>query len=61
MESKEMPAGFGFYLNQNAAAMHRYAQLSNAEKQALLNRAQCATNKDEMHAIVASLANGILS
>ena len=61
MQQNDVPAGFGFYLNQNSAAMNRYAQLSNAEKQAILDRAQCATNKEEMYALVASLANGILS
>lgn len=55
---QDVPAGFGFYLNQNTAAMNRYAQLSNAEKQAILDRAQCATNKEEMYALVACLANG---
>ncbi len=61
MPQNDVPVGFGFYLNQNTAAMNRYAQLSHTEKQAILDRAQCATNKEEMYALVASLANGILS
>ena len=61
MEQNQIPVGFGYYLNQNTAAMNRYAQLSVTEKQAFLNRAQCATNKEEMYALVASLANGVLS
>ena len=61
MQQNDVPVGFGFYLNQNTAAMNRYAQLSEGEKQAILDRAQCATNKEEMYAIVASLANGMLS
>ena len=61
MQQNDVPVGFGFYLNQNTAAMNRYAQLSEGEKQAILDRAQFATNKEEMYAIVASLANGMLS
>ncbi len=59
MSQNHAPDGFGFYLNQNTAAMNRYAQLSQQEKQAFIDRARCATNKDEMYALVASLANGL--
>ena len=59
MPKNELPVGFGYYLNQNTAAMSRYSLLSEKEKQAYLNRAQCASSKEEMYALVASLANGL--
>ena len=58
MEHKEAPLGFGFYLNQNTAAMNRYAQLSESEKDALLQKAQHAESRAEMYTLVANIANG---
>ena len=58
MDFKEVPIGFGFVLNQNTAAMNRYAQLSQAQKQEILNKAHNVRSEREMYSLVASLANG---
>lgn len=58
MEFSELPVGFGMALNQNTAAMIRFAQLPAQKKQALLNRAASIETKTEMYALVAELANG---
>ena len=52
------PFGFGLALSANAAAMNRYAQLSESEKQTILNKAHSVHSEKEMYALVASLANG---
>jgi len=52
--------GFGMALNQNTAAMIRFAQLPAQKKQALLDRAGRIETKTEMYALVAELANGNL-
>ncbi len=58
MPQNDVPVGFGFYLNQNTAAMNRYAQLSESQKQDILNKAHNARSEQEMYSLVASLANG---
>lgn len=58
MEHKEAPLGFGFFLNQNTAAMNHYAQLSEKEKDAVLQKAQNAQTREEMYTLVANIANG---
>ena len=59
MDFKEVPIGFGFVLNQNTAAMNRYAQLSQAKKQEILNKTHNVRSEKEMYSLVASLANGM--
>ena len=58
MDFYNIPIGFGLALSANTAAMNRYAQLSESEKQTILNKAHSVTSEKEMYALVASLANG---
>lgn len=58
MDFQEVPIGFGFVLNQNTAAMNRYAQLSQAQKQEVLDKAHQVHSEQEMYNLVAELANG---
>ena len=53
-----LPIGFGLALSSNTAAMNRYAHLSEAKKQDILNKAHNVRSEEEMYALVASLANG---
>ena len=58
MDFYNIPIGFGLALSANTAAMNRYAQLSEREKQTILNKAHSVHSEKEMYALVASLANG---
>ena len=58
MDFYKVPIGFGMALAQNEAAMLRYAQLSEQQKQNILNRAHNVRSEKEMYSLVASLANG---
>ena len=60
MDFKVVPIGFGFVLNQNTAAMNRYAQLSQAQKQEILNKAHNVRSEREMYEFVNPLAAGIV-
>ena len=60
MIDNSLPLGFGFALNQNTAAMIRYAHLDQQEKQNILNKAHNVHSQEEMYALVASLANGTI-
>lgn len=53
----QVPIGFGLALSANAAAMNRYAHLSEAQKQDILQKAHNVRSEKEMYALVASLAN----
>lgn len=55
LDNNAMPVGFGMALAQNAAAMERYSDLTEAKKEELLNRARDAKSKSEMDSIVAEL------
>ena len=58
--SSDVPLGFGFALAQNQAAMMKYARMSEAEKESVLQRAHAVHSKDEMQQLVASLTqNGL--
>ena len=59
MDFYKVPIGFGLALAANTAAMNRYAQLSQAQKQDILNKAHNVRSEKEMYSLVASLANGI--
>ena len=56
----KVPIGFGMALAQNTAAMNRYAGLSEAQKQTILNKAHNVRSEREMHDLVASLAGGTM-
>lgn len=60
MDFYKVPIGFGLALSANTAAMNRCAHLSEAQKQAILDRAHHVRSEKEMYALVASLANGAL-
>ena len=60
MDFYKVPVGFGLALSANTAAMNRYAHLSEAQKQAVLDRAHNVRSEKEMYALVASLANGTM-
>ncbi len=44
----ELPLGFGLALAQRPEAIERFAALSEAERQAVLQRARAARSKQEM-------------
>ena len=58
MDFYKVPIGFGLALSANTAAMNRYAQLSESQKQDILNKAHNVRSEKEMYTLVASLANG---
>ena len=58
MDFYNIPVGFGLALSGNTAAMNRYAHLTEAEKQNILNKAHNVRSEEEMYTLVANLANG---
>ena len=60
MNFYNVPIGFGLALSANTSAMNRYAHLSEAQKQDILNRAHNVRSEKEMYSLVASLANGAI-
>lgn len=60
MDFYKVPIGFGMALAQNEAAMLRYAQLNEAQKNDILNKAHNVRSEKEMYSLVASLANGTM-
>ena len=58
MDFYKVPVGFGLALAGNAAAMNRYAHLSEEQKQQILNKAHQVRSEKEMYTLVAALANG---
>ena len=60
MEWNDMPMGFGRVLEQNTAAMNRFAHLEESQRQEVLRKARNLRTEKEMHDLVASLANGIM-
>lgn len=60
MDFSKVPVGFGLALSSNTAAMNRYAQLSETQKQDILNKAHNARSEQEMYTLVADLANGAM-
>lgn len=60
MDFYNIPIGFGLALSANTAAMNRYAHLSEAQKQDIINRAHNVRSEREMYTLVAGLANGTM-
>ena len=58
MDFYNIPIGFGLALSANTAAMNRYARMTEAQKQEILDRAHNVRSEKEMYSLVASLANG---
>lgn len=57
MDFYNVPVGFGLALSANTAAMNRYAQMSEQQKQDILAKAHNVRSEKEMYSLVASLAN----
>lgn len=55
MDFYQIPIGFGMALAMNPAAMNAYASMTEAQKQAVLEKAHNAGSEREMHRIVNSI------
>ncbi len=60
MDFYKIPIGFGMALAVNEPAMNAYSKMTEAQKQAILNKAHNVRLEKEMHDLVASLANGTM-
>ena len=60
MDFYKVPIGFGLALSANTAAMNHYAQMTESQKQEILNKAHNVRSEKEMYSLVASLANGTM-
>ena len=60
MDFYKIPIGFGLALSTNAAAMNRYAHLTEQQKQDILSKAHNVRSEKEMYALVANLASGTM-
>ena len=60
MDCYKVPIGFGLALSANTAAMNRYAQMTESQKQEILNKAHNVRSEREMYSLVADLANGTM-
>lgn len=57
MDFYKVPIGFGMALAMNEPAMAAYANMTEEEKQAILNKAHHARSEAEMHKIVDGITN----
>lgn len=57
MGELELPLGFGMALAQNEGAMKQFESLSEAEKQAVLQRTHSVRSRAQMQQLVAELGN----
>ncbi len=55
MDYYKVPIGFGLALARNPQALNAYSAMSEAEKQAILDKAHHADSEQEMHQIVNSI------
>ena len=55
MDYYNIPIGFGMALAMTPPAFNAYSNLTEEEKQALIDRAHHASSEEEMHEIVAKL------
>ena len=60
MDFYKIPIGFGMALAVNEPAMNAYSAMTEQQKQAIINKAHNVRSEQEMHDLVASLANGIM-
>ena len=58
MNNIELPLGLGMALAMNSEAMERFAQLSPAHKQEIINGAHSVKSKSEMRQYVENIAKG---
>ncbi len=52
MEKYNMPVGLGMALAQRPEAMEKFASLSDAKKQEIINGTHSVSSKEEMHQYV---------
>lgn len=55
MEKNEMPIGFGMALAMNPEAMQKFASLSEAKKQRIINGTHTVSSKSEMRQYVENI------
>ena len=55
MAFDQLPIGFGMALAMNPPAFNAYSNLTEEEKDGLIQRAHNASSQEEMHDIVAKL------
>lgn len=55
MDFYKVPIGFGMALSRNPQALNAYSAMTDAQKQAILDRAHHADSEQEMHRIVNSI------
>lgn len=55
MDFSGIPLGFGMALTMNPPAFNAYSNLTQEEKDALIERARHASSEEEMHEIVSKL------
>ena len=60
MDFYKVPIGFGMALAVNEPAMNAYAKMTEAQKQAILNKAHNVRSEKEMHDLAASLAHSTI-
>lgn len=53
--NKDMPIGLAFQLSMNEKAMENFAQMTDAEKNQVLEAARGTTSKEQMRGIVDDL------
>lgn len=58
MKQDEMPVGFAMALAMNPDAMQKFAELSEEQKQEIIEGTHAVRSRDEMHQYVDSLADG---
>ena len=51
-----LPLGFGMALSQNEEALRRFSALSSSEREAIMAKAKRVSSKEEMQALVDSIA-----
>ena len=57
MDFYKVPIGFGMALAVNEPAMNAYAKMTEAQKQAILNKAHNVRSEKEMNDLVNTLAH----
>ena len=53
---KDMPIGLAFQLSMNEKAMEHFSDMTEGEKQQVLEAARSVTSKEQMRGIVSDLA-----
>lgn len=61
MNKGDLPLGFVMALAQNESAVKKFEDLSENQKNELLNRLHNVKSKNEMHSFVNSLSEGTLN